>query len=302
MLSEAASEFNRMRLAAACANFGVLGFGIWVHCYAMRHGFCENIRVRNSLIDMYSRCGCIEFAHQLFRNMETRSLVSWNSMIVGLAINGHAEDALEHFCMIQKEGFKPDGVSYTGALTACSHAGLVEKGLQLYDAMTKVQGIAPRIEHYGCMVDLLSRAGRLEDAFSVIESMPMKPNEVVLGSLLAACRTHGNISLAERLMGYLVESKPDSDSNYVVLSNMYAAAGRWDGVGKVRRTMKAHGITKRRGVSAIEIDCSFHEFMAGDKSHMDSEYIYAILDQLSLESMLYGYVPETNLDDLSECD
>ncbi|PIA31157.1 hypothetical protein AQUCO_05200035v1 [Aquilegia coerulea] len=285
---------------STCVNLGVLGLGIWMHHYAMKRGFDKNVRVRNSLIDMYSRCGCVEFARQVFQNMDTRNLVSWNSMIVGLAINGHAEDALEHFYLMQRHGFKPDGVTFTGALTACSHAGLVEKGHELYTTMTKVYRIPPRIEHYGCMVDLLSRAGRLEDAFSVIESMPMKPNEVVLGSLLASCRTHGNISLAERLTRYLFDSELGSDSNYVTLSNMYAAVGRWDGVGKVRRTMKAHGISKRPAVSAIEIDCRIHEFMAGDKSHTDSKNIYAILDQLSVELRVYGYVPETNPEDLTE--
>ncbi|KAF5191660.1 Pentatricopeptide repeat-containing protein [Thalictrum thalictroides] len=285
---------------SACANLGVLGLGIWMHYYAMKCGFDKNIRVRNSLIDMYSRCGCIEFARQVFQNMDTRSVVSWNSMIVGLAINGYAEDALEHFYLMQRHGFKPDGVSFTGALTACSHAGLVEKGHELYTTMTKVYQINPRIEHYGCLVDLLSRAGWLEDAFSVIESMPMKHNEVILGSLLASCRTHGNISLAERLTRYLFDSELSSDSNYVTLSNMYAAVGRWDGVGKVRRTMKAHGISKRPAVSAIEVHCSIHEFMAGDKSHIDSKNIYAILDQLSVELGEYGYVPETNVEDLTE--
>ncbi|KAL5697757.1 hypothetical protein ACHQM5_028874 [Ranunculus cassubicifolius] len=285
---------------SACANLGMLGVGMWFHHYAMQLGIGENIRVRNSLIDMYSRCGCVEFARLVFQDMDTRSLVSWNSMIVGLAVNGYAEEALEHFLSMQEEGFEPDGVSFTGALTACSHAGLVEKGHEFYDSMKKVHKISPRIEHYGCMVDLLGRAGQLEDAFSLIKAMPMKPNEVVLGSLLTACRTHGDFNLAERLTHYLVDFRPGSDSNYVTLSNIYAAVGRWDGVGKVRRTMKARGITKRRGISAIEIDCSIHEFMAGDKSHIYSEDIYAILDQIFVEMRLCGYVPETNVEDLSE--
>ncbi|XP_058097219.1 pentatricopeptide repeat-containing protein At1g05750, chloroplastic [Magnolia sinica] len=277
----------------ACTNLGALGQGLWTHRYVQQRDFSENMRLSNSLIDMYARCGCINFARQVFNKMPKRSLVSWNSIIVGFAINGHAEDALEHFSLMQKAGFKPDGVSFTGALTACSHAGLINEGLQYYDKMRRVYSISSRIEHYGCMVDLLSRAGRLEDALRVIESMPMKPNEVVVGSLLAACRTHGDVGLAERLMDYLVHLEPDCDSNYVLLSNIYAAVGRWDGVSKVRNTMKDRGISKKPGFSAVEIDCSSHEFVAGDKSHQQSEDIYALLDQLSHELKLYGYVPES---------
>ncbi|KAF6139500.1 hypothetical protein GIB67_005137 [Kingdonia uniflora] len=287
---------------AACANLGALGLGIWVHRYVLQKGLDKEIRVSNSLIDMYSRCGCIEFARQEFSSMQKRSLVSWNSIIVGFAINGHAEKALEHFSAMQKEGFSPNGVSFTGALTACSHAGLVEKGFQLYDTMTKKHRIRPSIEHYGCLVDLLSRGGRLEDAFRVIRSMPMKPNEVILGSLLAACNTLGNLSLAKKLMGYIVEIDPNCDSNYVLLSNMYAADEKWDSVEKVRKKMKSLGITKKPGFSVVEIDCNIHEFVVGDTSHIYSEQIYEVLDQLSAELNLYGYVPENSGGKSSECD
>ncbi|RVW83527.1 Pentatricopeptide repeat-containing protein, chloroplastic [Vitis vinifera] len=207
---------------------------------------------------MYSRCGCIRLARQVFEQMPKRSLVSWNSMIVGFALNGHAEEALEFFNLMRKEGFRPDGVSFTGALTACSHP--------------------PRRE-----------VGRCVECYS---NMPMKPNEVVLGSLLAACRTHGDVGLAERLMKYLCEVDPGSDSNYVLLSNIYAAVGRWDGASKVRKKMKALGIHKKPGFSSIEMDGSIHEFVAGDKTHVETQNIYAMLDHLFLELRICGYVPE----------
>ncbi|XP_062017874.1 pentatricopeptide repeat-containing protein At1g05750, chloroplastic [Rosa rugosa] len=277
---------------AACADLGTLGLGLWINRFVMKQDFRHNVRISNSLIDMYSRCGCIDFARQVFDNMPDRTLVSWNSMIVGFAVNGHAEEALVFFNLMQKEGFKPDGVSFTGALTACSHAGLVDEGLRFFDSMKRIHKITPRIEHYGCIVDLYSRAGRLEDALNVIENMPMKPNEVVLGSLLAACRTSGNINLAERLMKYLFELDPGVDSNYVLLANIYAADGRWDGANKVRKTMKDLGIQKVPGFSSVEIDCDIHEFVAGDKSHVDAEYIYSTLELLSFELKLCGYVPE----------
>lgn len=279
----------------ACAELGTLGLGLWINKFViMNKEFEDNIKISNSLINMYCRCGCIQFARQIFQKMPKRTLVSWNSIIVGFAINGHAEEALEFFDLMQKEGIKPDEVSFTGALTACSHAGLVDEGLVFFDNMRRVHGIKPRIEHYGCIVDLYSRAGRLEDALHVIEKMPMKPNEVVLGSLLAACRTHGDVTLAERLMKYLYELDPGGDSGYVLLANIYAAVGRWDGAGKVRKTMKSLGVRKTPGLSSIEIDCNIHEFVAGDKSHADTECIYDMLKLLSLELKECGYIPDYN--------
>lgn len=277
---------------AACANLGTLGLALWSHRFLLKQDFADNIRIANSLIDMYARCGCIDFARQVFDKMPERTQVSWNSIIVGFAVNGHVKEALEFFNFMQKEGFKPDGVSFTGALTACSHAGLVDKGLELFNIMKRNYKITPRIEHYGCIVDLYSRAGKLEDAMNIIESMPMKPNEVVLGSLLAACRTHEDLDLAERLTKHLIELDPASDSNYVLLANIYSAVGRWDGAGRVRKTMKNLGIQKQPGCSSIEIECSIHEFVAGDKSHEDAQEIYAMLEHLSLQLRICGYVPK----------
>lgn len=282
-----------LSVLAACANLGSLGLGMWVHRFIISKRFRDNVRVCNSLIDMYCRCGCVELARQVFETMPEQTVVSWNSMIVGSAVNGHAELALELFGRMQEEGFQPDGVSFTGALTACSHAGLVEEGLRYFDTMKRVHRIKPRIEHFGCLVDLYSRAGRLEDALRVIETMPMKPNEVVLGSLLAACRTHEDVNLAEKLMKYLDDVDPDSDSNYVLLANIYAAAGEWDVANKIRRKMKSRGIQKKPGYSSVEVSCANHKFVSCDKSHPDTEQIYAMLDLLSFQLRFHGYVPDS---------
>ncbi|XP_027342905.1 pentatricopeptide repeat-containing protein At1g05750, chloroplastic [Abrus precatorius] len=279
---------------AACANLGTLVLGMWVHRLVMAQDFRNNVRVCNSLIDMYSRCGCIELAHQVFDRMPQRTVVSWNSIVVGFAVNGLADEALNFFNSMQKEGFEPDGVSYTGALTACSHAGLIDEGLRIFDKMKRVRRIVPRIEHYGCLVDLYSRAGRLEDALDVIKNMPMKPNKVVLGSLLAACRTQGEVELAENVTNYLIELHPEGESIYVLLSNIYAAVGKWDGANKVRRRMKDRGIQKKPGFSSIEIDSSIHKFVAGDKSHEENDCIYSVLGLLSFELQLCGYVPDSS--------
>ncbi|GER36513.1 pentatricopeptide repeat-containing protein [Striga asiatica] len=269
---------------SAVANLGSLGLGLWAHRFLLGfESIRDNIRVQNALIDMYCRCGCVEFARQVFDKMSERSLVSWNSIIVGLAYNGHADEALDYFRLLQKDGFAPDSVSFTGALNACSHAGFVEVGLKLFESMEKIYKIKPRIEHYGCLVDLYSRGGRLKEALHVLDKMPMKPNEVIVGSLLAACRDCEDFDLAEQLMEYIYDFVPNGDSNYVLMSNIYAARGRWRGASGVRRIMKAVGLQKRPGISSVEVDGIIHGFMAGDKSHDDADSIYLMLECLSNE-------------------
>ncbi|GKC95239.1 pentatricopeptide repeat-containing protein [Tanacetum coccineum] len=281
---------------SACANLGALGLGLWLHRIVLDGNMLvDNVRINNSLIDTYCRCGSTEFAVQVFHSMSKRNLVSWNSIIVGFALNGNPQESLKYFYWMQKDGLKPDGVTFTGALTACSHAGLVDEGLKLFDLMIKDYRISPRIEHYGCLVDLYSRASLLEEALNVIESMPMKPNEVVLGSVLGACRVAGDIRLAEKLMRFICKLNPGSDSNFVLLSNIYAAGGDWHKASNVRRRMKNRGIEKSPGVSSIEIDGIVYQFVAGDQSHVKSDHIYKMLDNLSHELMISGYLPEVNV-------
>jgi pentatricopeptide repeat protein len=215
--------------------------------------------------------------------MRKRTVVSWNSMIVGFAANGRCTDAIEHFKSMQMAGFKPDTVTFTGVLTACSHAGLTDEGLRYYDAMKAEYSIAPRMEHYGCVVDLLGRAGRLDEAMQVVATMPMRPNEVVLGALLAGCRMHGDVGMAEQLMQHLLEQDPGGDSNYVLLSNIYAADGKWDGAGKVRSLMRSRGVKKMPGSSVVEIDGDVHEFVCGDRSHPQAGEVFEMLGLLRHE-------------------
>ncbi|KAL6537865.1 hypothetical protein OROHE_012152 [Orobanche hederae] len=290
LLGTAPDFVTIISVLSAVANLGTLGLGIWIHRYVLMHDFRDNIRISNSLIDMYCRCGCVGLACQVFEKMPNRSIVSWNSIIVGLAYKAYADEALSYFHSMQNEGFRPDGVSFTGALSACSHAGLVEKSLELFESMTEIHKITPRIEHYGCIVDLYSRAGRLKEALQVLEEMPMKPNEVIIVSLLAGCRDCKDIYLAERLMKYIYDLDPSGDSNYVLLSNIYAANGRWRGASTVRKKMKALGVQKRPGISSIEVNGAIHEFVAGDRSHTDAESIYMMLTHLSRELRISGHV------------
>jgi pentatricopeptide repeat protein len=268
---------------SACAEVGALGLGMWVHRFVAKQGLEHNVRVANSLVDMYARCGQVELARQVFGKMRKRTVVSWNSMIVGFAANGRCADAIEHFEAMREAGFRPDAVTFTGVLTACSHAGLTDEGLRYYDAMRSEHGIAARMEHYGCVVDLLGRAGRLDEAMKVVMTMPMRPNEVVLGALLAGCRMHGDVDMAEQLMQDLLEQDPGGDSNYVLLSNIYAADGKWDGVGKVRSLMKARRVKKTPGHSAVEIAGDVHEFVCGDRSHPQAGELFDMLGLLRYE-------------------
>jgi len=257
-------------IVSACAEVGALGLGMWAHRLVVRQGLERNVRVANSLIDMYARCGQAELAAQVFRSLRKRTVVSWNSMIIGFAANGRCTDAIELFEEM-RQGFKPDAVTLTGVLTACSHAGLTEQGLSYYDLMTTQYGVTARMEHYGC----------------VVETMPMRPNEVVLGGLLAGCRMHGDLEMAEQLMQHLLELEPGGDANYVLLSSIYAAVGKWDGAGKVRSLMKARGLKKRPGYSAVEVDGDVHEFVSSDRSHPQAEEIGQMLGLLMHE--MYDY-------------
>ncbi|KAM0926867.1 hypothetical protein ACQ4PT_003043 [Festuca glaucescens] len=268
---------------SACAEVGALGLGMWVHRFVAKQSLEHNVRIANSLVDMYARCGQVELARQVFGKMRKRTVVSWNSMIVGFAANGRCTDAIEHFEAMRQEGFRPDAVTFTGVLTACSHAGLTDEGLRYYDAMRSEHGIAARMEHYGCVVDLLGRAGRLDEAMQLVTTMPMRPNEVVLGALLAGCRMHGDVEMAEQLMQDLLEQDPGGDSNYVLLSNIYAADGKWDGVGKVRSLMKARRVKKTPGHSVVEIAGDVHEFVCGDRSHPQARELFDMLGLLRYE-------------------
>ncbi|PKI71209.1 hypothetical protein CRG98_008384 [Punica granatum] len=188
--------------------------------------------------------------------------------------NGYFDDN------IFSEGIRPEDVTFVGLLLACTHGGLVEMGREIFESMGRHHGLTPKLEHYGCMVDLLGRAGRLREAYNLVQSMPMKPDSVIWGALLGACSFHGNVEIAEKAAESLVELEPSNPGNYVILSNIYASAGKWDGVARLRKTMKGGRITKAAGYSCIEYGGRVHRFIVGDRSHLRSDEIYSMLDTL----------------------
>ncbi|OVA19521.1 Pentatricopeptide repeat [Macleaya cordata] len=292
---ERPNEVTVVAVLAACADLGALDLGRRIHEYSDACGFRKNVRVCNTLIDMYIKCGCLEIAQRVFDEMEERTVVSWSAMIGGLAMHGQGEEALKLFSKMTQIGIRPNGVTFIGLLHACSHMGLITEGREFFNSMTRDYGIVAQVEHYGCMVDLLSRSGFLQEAYEFINNMPIKSNGVVWGALLGGCRVHKNIELAEEAIKHLLVLDPLNDGYYVVLSNIYAEAGRWEDAAKVRKLMRDQGVKKTPGWSSVTVDGEVHEFVAGDGTHPQVEEIYQKWDELLEQMKLRGYIPDTKV-------
>ncbi|XP_047944758.1 pentatricopeptide repeat-containing protein At5g66520-like [Salvia hispanica] len=295
-------EFDQVTLVAvlsACAELGDLHLGKWIHSYVFEHFTYSKkpvlVTLKNSLVYMYASCGEIDAAFAVFKGMEQRTAVSWTSMITGFAKHGYGNEALAVFEWMQNarsRDARPDEITFLGVLCACSHAGYVDKGRHYFKSMVEDWGIKPRIEHFGCMVDLLSRAGLLDEAHEIVRSMPMKPNDVVWGALLGGCRIHKSVELASDVTELLTEGlEADKAAGYfVLLSNVYAAAEKWEDVVAVRRKMLEEKTRKPPGRSWIQIEGSVYEFMAGDRSHEMASLIYDVLDDITREARSHGYI------------
>ncbi|KAF5479466.1 hypothetical protein F2P56_000284 [Juglans regia] len=305
LANEAISLYNKMEEAglkpddgalisilAACAESGLLGLGQKVHASIKRTKYKCSAPVSNALVDMYAKCGSLDEAYIVFNGMTKREVVSWNAMLQGFAMHGHGEKALQLFSRMKHEGFEPDKVTLVGVLCACTHAGFVEEGVQYFYTMESKYKIVPEVEHYGCMIDLLGRGGRLKEAFRLVRSMPMEPNAIIWGTLLGACRMHNDVDLARQVVDRLIQLEPSDPGNFSMLSNIYAAAGDWDSVSNVRLRMRNTGIQKPSGASSIEVDDELHEFTVFDRSHPKSEKIYQMIDRLVQDLKQVGYVPK----------
>ncbi|KAL2462917.1 Pentatricopeptide repeat-containing protein [Forsythia ovata] len=294
-------EFDQVTLVAvlsACAELGDLNLGRWIHLYvveSLSHGEQPAlVSLNNALIHMYASCGEIEAAFGVFKTMERRTIVSWTSMITGFAKHGYGDKALSVFRWMESIGdndIRPDEVTFLGLLCACSHAGYVNEGRHYFKSMIATWGIEPRIEHYGCMVDLLSRAGLLDEAEGLVKSMPMKPNDAVWGALLGGCSIYKNVELASDVAQRLaMELDPERAAGYLVrLSNVYAAAKRWQDVITVRKKMVEMEMKKPPGRSWIQIDGTIHEFMVDERSQKQACFIYEVLGHITRESKLTSY-------------
>ncbi|XP_010483530.1 PREDICTED: putative pentatricopeptide repeat-containing protein At5g59200, chloroplastic [Camelina sativa] len=275
------NEFTVVCVLSACSDLGALELGRWVHSFVENKKMELSNFVGNALINMYSRCGDINEAKRVFKGMRYKDVISYNTMISGLAMHGASFEAINEFRDMVNRGIRPNPVTLVALLNACSHGGLLDIGLEVFNSMWRVFNVEPQIEHYGCIVDLLGRVGRLEEACRFIENMPIEPDHIMLGALLSACKIHGNMELGERIAKRLLESENPDSGTYVLLSNIYASSGKWKETTEIRESMRESGIEKEPGCSTIEVDNQMHEFLAGETAHPHKDAIYQRLQELN---------------------
>ncbi|XP_057423186.1 pentatricopeptide repeat-containing protein At3g14330 [Lotus japonicus] len=285
-----------------CAQLTALHSGKEIHGQIVKSGKKADRPLLNALMDMYAKCGSIGYCKKVFDGMESKDLTSWNTMLAGYSINGQIEKAIDLFDEMIRSNIRPDGITFVSLLSGCSHSGLTSEGQKFFNLMQDY-GVQPSLEHYACLVDILGRSGKLDEALTVARNMPMKLSGSIWGSLLNSCRLDGNVSLAETAAERLFEIEPNNAGNYVMLSNIYADAGMWEGVKRVREMMAIRGIKKDAGCSWIQIKQRIHTFVAGGSSDFRSSAEYLkIWNALSNAIKDSGYIPNTDvvLHDINE--
>ncbi|CAM8919996.1 unnamed protein product [Rhodiola kirilowii] len=286
---------------SACSHTGMLQLGKGIHAYTYRNNLAHDVYISNALVDMYGKCGSLKVARSVFDTTRNRSLMSWNSMINAYALHGQSANAINLFeeMILQKDYIIPDGVTFVGLLNACTHGGLVEQGWSYFDMMTVDYRIEPRIEHYGCLIDLLGRTGRFNEAMEVISNMSFPPDEVVWSSLLNGCKIHGQADLAEFAVKKLLEFDPENGGYGIMLANLYSELGKWDDVRRVRKMLIEPDAHKTPGCSWVEVDSVVHQFHSVDKTHPQTEEIYETLKCLAGGGMAaLGRMSRTKLSQL----
>ncbi|KAL5798727.1 hypothetical protein ACOSQ2_003547 [Xanthoceras sorbifolium] len=263
----------------ACAQIGFLKLGKSIHGYIVRRLEFDQV-LGTAVIDMYSKCGAPSCARTLFDRMDSRDLISWNVIIASYGVHGYGKEALSLFLQMKETKLKPDNSTFSSLLSALSHSGLVEEGRYWFDLMVNEYQIQPSEKHYACMVDLLARAGRVEEACELINSMNAEPGLAVWVSLLSGCHNHGKFFIGEVVAKKVLESNPDDLGIHALVSNFFAMEEKWDEVAGVRKNMRRTGMKKVPGYSLVEVNGDLHAFLMGDKSHHQHENLKSMLDNL----------------------
>ncbi|XP_043714816.1 pentatricopeptide repeat-containing protein At3g29230-like [Telopea speciosissima] len=245
--------FTFVSALSACSQLGALEFGRWIHNNHIEDWSQVGVTVATALIEMYAKCGDVDRAFQVFIKIGNKDVFCWNVMIKSLAIHGRTADAIKIFFVMQKKGVKPNDFTFSSALFACSHGGLVEEGNQIFYSMKRDFGINPKLEHYGCLVDLLCRNGLLEEAELLLKEMPHDPDVAIWGALLGGCRVSSDSKLVERIMNWVDKLKTNEPGVYVLLSNIYASSGQWPEAVRAREKMEEKSLWKKAGCSALEV-------------------------------------------------
>ncbi|MCL7028114.1 hypothetical protein MKW94_000290 [Papaver nudicaule] len=285
-------ELTFVALVTAASDLASLIHGQQFHSQLIKISLDLEPFVSIALVDMYAKCGSIEEARILFDSINQRDAVCWNSMISRYAQHGHAKEALIMFDQMIAEGIEPTYVTFVGVLSACSHVGLVEVGLNHFESMKSGYGIEPGMEHYACVVDLLGKAGKLHEAKEFIDQMPIEPAAIVWRSLLSSCRMVGEVELAKYAAEMAISFDPNDSGSYILLSNILASKGMWTDVEKVRKKMNSNEVLKEPGHSWIEVNSKVNVFIAKDKAHNQAEVIYWVLQKLTEQIIDMWDVPD----------
>lgn len=285
--------FSLVCLLSACAQAGMLNVGLKLHELGREKNLLENVFVGNALIEMYAKCGSLADAVCVFNSMKKRDIYSWNSIIVGLGVHGFGDEAISFFKKMLRCGMKPDSITFIGLLCGCSHQGLVDDGVEVFESMSSKFGVKPEVKHYGCMVDLFGRSGKLEKALNIIENSHF-PNDMILWrSFLGSCKVHKDVNNGEKAMQKLSELGVLNGGDCALLAGIYAEAKDLEGVARMRKLIKYSDLKTTPSWSWIEINGQIHRFLVNDRSKIDSEEIYCKLEDITHDAILAGYIRDS---------
>ncbi|XP_038881197.1 pentatricopeptide repeat-containing protein At4g16470 [Benincasa hispida] len=285
-------QYTFASVLRACASLASLEHGKRAHGVLIKCQIGDNVVVSSALVDMYFKCSSLSDGHKAFNKSSNRNVITWTALISGYGQHGRVFEVLESFHSMINEGYRPNYVTFLAVLAACGHGGFVSEALRYFSLMTKMYGIKPRGQHYAAMVDLLARAGRLQEAYNLVLDAPCKEHSVMWGALVGGCKVHEDIDLMKHAAANYFELDPENSGKFVVFSNAFATSGLWDNVEEIRAMMKKSGMSKDPGYSRIEIQREFHFFVMSDKSHQQTEEIYRTINSITPILKDAGYTPE----------